>query len=167
MSRWMRVSAVIATAFALACSPSFAEAPASAPAVDSSANPDAWIHFGAPFTLASAVPAASVFGDPESHVGKTVRVTGELTEVCQKAGCWAVIRDDQGHSYRITMKDHAFGIAKDGAGRKVDLEGQFVKKDVDPAAVEHYKSEGSTHPPEEGQAVSWEIVASSVWVARS
>lgn len=165
MSRWMRVPAAMATVFALSTA-ALTEAPAPAPAA-STTNPDAWIHFGAPFTLAASVPAAQVFGDPAAHADKTVRVTGELTEVCQKMGCWAVIRDDAGHSYRITMKDHAFGIAKDGAGRKVDLEGQLVRKDVDPAQVEHYKSEGSTHPPEEGQAASWEIVASTVWVSRT
>lgn len=145
-----------------ACAPSFAEGPAAAPASDA----DAWIHFGAPFTLGAAVPASAVLSDPSSHVGK-VRVTGELTEVCQKMGCWAVVRDDAGHSIRITMKDHAFGIDKGGAGRKVDLEGELVRKAVDPAQVEHYRSEGSTNPPEAGKTETFEIVASTVWVARS
>jgi hypothetical protein len=146
---------------AAACSASQAESPSA------HASPaDAWIQYGAPFTLASAVPASAVLSDPASHVGK-VRMTGELTEVCQKMGCWAVVRDDAGHSVRITMKDHAFGIDQGGAGRKVELEGELVKKAVDPEQVAHYKSEGSAHPPEEGKTETYEVVATTVWVARS
>ncbi len=147
---------------AAACSTSHAEAPA-APATS---NPDAWIQYGAPFTLAASVPASTVFSAPDAHVGK-VRVSGELTEVCQKMGCWAVVRDDAGHSVRVTMKDHAFGIDKAGAGRKVDLEGELVKKAVDPAQVAHYESEGSKNPPEAGKTETYEIVATTVWVSRT
>lgn len=136
---------------------------AAAPARDDAT----WKYFGEPFTLASAVPAAQVFGDPAAHEGKPVRVLGELTEVCQKAGCWAVVRDDAGNAVRVTMKDHGFGIDKDTRGRACDVEGQLVKKAVDPERVEHFKSEGSAHNPEEGKTETWEIVVSSIAVARS
>lgn len=126
-----------------------------------------WKHFGAPFTLASSVPAAQVFANPEASVGKTVRITGQLTEVCQSMGCWAVVRDDRGATWRVTMKGHAFGIDKDTAGRTCDVEGTVAKKPVDPKTVEHYASEGSKNAPEAGKAEVYEISATGVSVSRS
>jgi len=123
---------------------------------------DGWKHFGAPFALASAVPASQVFADPGSHAADQVRIQGELTEVCQAMGCWAVVRDDQGHSMRITMADHGFGIDKDTAGKSCDAEGRLVQKKVDPETIAHYASEGGAAAPEAGQTEAWELVATGV-----
>src|SRR6185503_20977772 len=95
---------------------------------DPAASSDAWKHFGAPFTVAAPVPASAVLTDPAAHATGPVRFQGQVTEVCQKMGCWAVVRDDAGHSVRVTMKDHAFGIDKDSAGRGCDVEGELVAK---------------------------------------
>lgn len=146
----------------LACgAPSHSEAVAApaAPAADAG-----WTHYGAPFTVTSSVPAATVLGAPQDHASAPVRITGQLAEVCQKAGCWAVVRDDAGHAIRITMKDHAFGIAKDSAGKSCDVEGTLVKKAVDPATIEHYKSEGGATTPEEGKTEAWELVVTAASV---
>jgi Domain of unknown function (DUF4920) len=126
-----------------------------------------WKHYGAPFQLASAVPAAQVLANPGAYTANPVRVTGQLTEVCQSMGCWAVVRDDQGRTVRVTMKDHDFGIDKAGAGRACDIEGTLVKKAVDPKTVEHYASEGSKNAPEAGKTEVYEIVATGVSVSRS
>ena len=164
---------MIAALWAFACGTPEAVAPeaaAPAAAATEAAATEAtgdWKHFGAPFTIAEATPASAVFADPTPLAGKVVRVEGELTEVCQKMGCWAVVRDDAGHAVRITMKDHAFGIDKDMAGRGCDVEGELVKKTVDPERVEHFESEGSKNPPEAGKTEAWELVATSVAVARS
>jgi hypothetical protein len=125
-----------------------------------------WKTFGAPFTVERAVPASAVLTDPAAHAGHPVRLEGELTEVCQKAGCWAVVRDDEGRVLRVTMKDHAFGIDKDTAGRRCDVEGELVSKPVDPERLAHLASEGSANAPEAGKAEAWELVASAVAVAR-
>lgn len=144
------------TASAEPPAPEAAAAPAEAP-VEASAQ-----HFGGPFTVSAAVPAATVLSAPEDHAEGPVRMTGELSEVCQKMGCWAVVRDDAGNSIRVTMKDHAFGIAKDSRGKACDVEGQLVKKAVDPKTIEHYESEGATDHPEAGKTEAWELVASAV-----
>lgn len=144
----------------LACgAPTHSEASAAEPAAAAG-----WTHYGAPFTLPTSVPASAVLTAPQDHASGPVRFTGQLAEVCQKAGCWAVVRDDAGHAIRITMKDHAFGIAKDGAGKSCDVEGTFVKKAVDPATIEHYKSEGGATTPEEGKTEAWELVVTAASV---
>jgi hypothetical protein len=131
-----------------------------------SAEKTDWKYFGAPFAVTEVVPASTVMADPASYAGKPVRMEGELTEVCQKAGCWAVVRDDAGHSMRITMKDHSFGIDKDTQGRSCQVEGELVKKAVDPDKLAHFAEEGAKEHPEAGKTEAWELVASGVAVAR-
>ncbi len=153
------MTAILLSLFA--CGSSAPVATAAAPVAPAEAG---WTHYGAPFTVTTAVPAATVLAAPQDHAAAPVRITGQLAEVCQKAGCWAVVRDDAGHAIRITMKDHAFGIAKDGAGKSCDVEGTLVKKAVDPATIEHYKSEGGKTTPEEGKAEAWELVVTAASV---
>jgi hypothetical protein len=149
-----------------------AGAPAAAPVAQKAAPDDAsWKYFGAPFAVSEVVPASTVLADPAGFAGKPVRMEGELTEVCQKAGCWAVVRDDAGRSLRVTMKDHAFGIDKDTQGRACQLEGELVKKAVDPEKLAHFAEEGAKEHPElssaaAGKTEAWELVASGVAVAR-
>lgn len=172
----MRFVALVLPLALLACGsePAPAEAPAASEPVasgapaESTARDDAtWKYFGDAFTVATRTPAEEVLGDPAAHAEGPVRFTGELAEVCQKMGCWAVVRDDAGHSVRITMKDHAFGIDKDTMGRRCDVEGTLVAKKVDPKQLEHYAEEGATEHPEAGKDVAWSLVASSVAVARN
>ncbi|MFT4622262.1 MAG: hypothetical protein ACI8PZ_000918 [Myxococcota bacterium] len=146
--------------------PSTAEAAPAAGAATAARDDAAWTYFGEPFQVATALPAKSVFPDPSAHAKGPVRVNGELTQVCQKAGCWAVVRDGEGHTMRITMKEHSFGIAKDSMGKACDVEGTLVSKAVDPATLAHFESEGATDHPEAGKKVAWELVASSVAIAR-
>jgi hypothetical protein len=125
-----------------------------------------WKHFGAGFSTDVVTPASAVLSDPAAHAGRPVRFRAELTEVCQAKGCWAVVRDGEGHAMRITMKDHAFGIDKDTVGRACEVEGQLVSLPVDPERLQHFASEGgSTLPPEAGKTEAWEIVATAVAVA--
>ena len=105
------------------------------------------------------------FETPDAFEGKTVRLQGRVTDVCQKAGCWMVMTDDTNH-LRITMKDHAFAVDKQGAGSDCIVEGIVKSKAVDPAEVAHFKSEsteGAVIPEEQATSdKTWELVASGV-----
>ncbi len=127
-------------------------------------------HFGLEFTLEESIPAGTVLSNPDSYVGQTIRVTGKVSDVCQKMGCWMVITDADQHM-RITTKDHKFFVAKDGAGATCDLEGVVIKRDANPERTAHYKSEqtdGAPMPEAElaGKA-TYEIVASAISFDRS
>lgn len=141
---------------------------AAPPAAAAAARDDAtWKYFGEDFTVTEALPVAQVLDAPDQHASGPVRMSGELAEVCQSMGCWAVVRDDQGNSIRVTMKDHAFGIDKDTAGKACQVEGELVSSPVDPEKLAHYAEEGATEHPEAGKKVAWSLVASSVAVARN
>ena len=127
-------------------------------------------HFGLEFTLGESIPAGTVLTNPDEYVGKTVRVTGKVSDVCQKMGCWMVITDADQHM-RITTKDHKFFVAKDGAGAMCDLEGTVVKREANPERTAHYKSEQTEGAPmpeaEEAGKATFEIVASAIKFDRS
>lgn len=124
-----------------------------------------WVHYGEDFTVASSEAATALLASPNQYIDQTVRVTGRVADVCQKAGCWMVIAEED-KLLRVIMKDHAFAVHKAGAGGEADIEGLIVAKAIDPKTIEHYKGE-SEHPdkiPEanvEGET-TYELVASAV-----
>lgn len=136
-------------------------------------NADAeWQTFGTPPASATTPLQAKAFlDDPSTYADQWVTVEGEVTDVCQKMGCWMVVTDGE-RSMRVTMKDHAFSVAKDGAGATARVHGQVVRKAIDPASVAHYASESAKPDamPEQGKEAgeaTYEIVASAVDLKRT
>ncbi len=137
------------------------KAPEAAPA----AGPE---HFGAPFAVTESIQAAALLDDPAAQVGKTIKVEGRVADVCQKAGCWMVISDEN-RTMRVLMKDHEFSVAKDGTGAWATIEGTVVEKANDKAEAEHYASEAAK--PELGPEATagekkFELVATAVELKR-
>lgn len=131
------------------------------------ASQDGWNHYGEAFSLTSAKPCAEITADPQASVDQVVRVQGHIENVCQKAGCWMVVADDDGKYLRITMKEHAFGVPTDtktGAGTQVDVEGKLIAKTLDAKTLEHLKSEAKGTPEEVAAqlAPKFEIIATGV-----
>ena len=121
--------------------------------------------FGGEFTIAEAIPASDLFAAPDAFVGKTVHVEGQVSDVCQKMGCWMVISEGEEHM-RVTTKGHNFFVAKDGSGSKCAIEGTVIKKEANPERTEHFKSESSAEAPipkgELENKATYEIVASAI-----
>lgn len=122
-----------------------AEAPAAPeehtePAAPAEAKAGEWTHYGSEFTLTDALTAAELLGEPAKYVDQNVLVEGRVTDVCQKAGCWMVITDDN-TTMRVLMKDHGFAVDKGGTGATCRIEGTLVAKEIDPEFVAHLESE--------------------------
>ena len=121
---------------------------------------------GSTFTSEEIVTASTLLASPADYVGKTLRVSGKVSDVCQKMGCWMVMSDAEKHM-RITAKDHAFYIdeesRKSGAGLNCEVEGEVIAREIEASRVEHFESESSEDAPiPEKQAtdnISYEIVA--------
>lgn len=123
-----------------------------------------WAVYGDAVADGEVIALATLLDDPAPYEGKTIRVQGRVTDVCQKAGCWMVMADDTRHM-RITMKDHAFSVDKQGSGADCIVEGVVMSKDIDPETVAHFKSEsseGAVIPEEAATDKAWSIVASGV-----
>jgi hypothetical protein len=124
----------------------------------------AWKHFGSPFTQKTAIGANALLAEPQAYVDQSVRVHGRLADVCQKAGCWMVLADQEGRSIRVTT-GHEFFIDRDTIGDQADIEGKIERKEVEAETVEHFKSEASSPDsiiPEQGKTHTYELVATTV-----
>jgi hypothetical protein len=78
--------------------------------------------FGAGLTLEQTTPLAEVVREPARFADQTLLIHGEVTKVCQKKGCWAVIRDGDEH-LRMRFKDYGFFLPKDCVGAEAYAQG--------------------------------------------
>ena len=101
---------------------------------------------GAGVALKESTPITALLERPEEFVGKTVRVDGVATAVCEHMGCWmAVAREDDaaGATVRLKVADGVIVFPVSAKGKKVSAEGVFeaVGEDAESkeAAGEHAK----------------------------
>lgn len=73
-----------------------------------------------------AVAVGALLDAPASYVGKTIRVDGVISAVCQSMGCWLEITDPAlGRGVRFKARDGVIVFPKDAAGRSASAEGVF------------------------------------------
>ena len=67
-------------------------------------------------------------------------VKGYISKVCQREGCWMVIRSNEksNDDIMVRMKDHAFVVPKDIAGKTAVVHGTVAKKMQSVAEQKHY-----------------------------
>lgn len=59
---------------------------------------------------------------PDEFIGKTVRIEGEVLDVCPRKGCWVEIGDDD-DTLRVKVKDDVIVFPADSVGRTMAAEG--------------------------------------------
>lgn len=102
---------------------------------------------GAGVTLSEATSISKIVASPADYAGKTVRIDGVATAVCQAMGCWlAVAENDQKDAPTIRLKVEDNGPIKfpmTAKGKKVSAQGTFQAVGADAhgkeAASEHAK----------------------------
>ena len=102
---------------------------------------------GAGVTLTEATPISAIVSSPKDYAGKTVRIEGVATAVCQAMGCWlAVSESDKKDAPTIRLKVDDNGAIKfpmSAKGKKVSAQGTFTAIGNDAhgkeAASEHAK----------------------------
>ncbi|MCC6621258.1 MAG: DUF4920 domain-containing protein [Deltaproteobacteria bacterium] len=117
---------------------------------------------GAAFTLTESKPLASVLATATADAEPVVRVAGTVEKVCQKKGCWMVVRDGELEA-RVVMKDYAFFIPVDAAGQKVTIEGSLKVKVFTEAQAKHLAEDGNEDPSKvTGDKKEFVLTATSV-----
>lgn len=110
------------------------------------------IKLGAGVTLKEATPIASLVSSPDQFVGKTVRVDGVGTAVCEMMGCWIAIAESDSKdakTIRVKVEDGVIKIPVTAKGKKVSAEGVFEKVSDEhgqEAADEHAKQMAKAKP---------------------
>lgn len=96
-----------------------------------------------------------------------VVVTTEVTEVCEKKGCFFVAHEGE-YSARITFKDYGFFIPTDSKNKKVTVVGTFSKKVLSEEKAKHYAEDAGKNADEiKGEQTEYSILASSVIIYKN
>lgn len=87
---------------------------------------------GAGVTLAENTAVADILDRPESYVGRTVAVEGEVADVCQSAGCWLELRAADGpRTLKVKVEDGVMVFPKDARGKRARAQGEVERLDLD------------------------------------
>ena len=122
--------------------------------------------FGAPMPDKTvALSLTDIIAQKQSYLGKEVRVSSTITQVCQAKGCFFIaMQDDQWA--RITFRDYAFFVPTNTANSQVLIEGIFSEIRLSNAQADHYLTDlgSSKSATEDGLITEYSIVASSVLI---
>lgn len=94
--------------------------------------------FGDPMTKDGVVPVAEIASLITSDATIPVKVSGTVLEVCQHSGCWLTFDLGNGENITVNMKDHAFSVPHDAAGKTAFVEGTATRELVSVDMLKHY-----------------------------
>jgi hypothetical protein len=99
-------------------------------------------------------PIRALVERPQDYVGKTIRIDGVATAICEHMGCWMAVApegnpgQEPGQTVRLKVDDGVIVFPMSAKGRQVSAEGVFEalpSKATDPdatsAAAEHAKQD--------------------------
>ncbi|MBV6479820.1 MAG: hypothetical protein HGGPFJEG_02616 [Ignavibacteria bacterium] len=89
----------------------------------------------------SVITFDDLMKNAEQHNGKVVVVKGDVSEVCQKMGCWMTMTDGT-NTVRVKTL-HEFFLPKDIAGRNAVVVGTFNITEISEDDAKHYNEESS------------------------
>ena len=89
------------------------------------------------------------------------KVSGSITEVCKKKGCWMVLADGPNYA-RITFKDYSFFVPTDSHGARAVVYGSLHRERLTPDEANHFEEDAGRTPTAESDQFEYQIVASSV-----
>ena len=96
--------------------------------------------FGKGVSLTEATPIEALYETPGAFVGKTIRIDGVVTAVCEDMGCWMALAasDESENTVRLKVDDGAGIVFPISAkGKHASAEGVFEKiADTDVEAME-------------------------------
>lgn len=102
--------------------------------------------YGAPPTLEQSTPLAEIMTDPARFEGQTVLLHGRISDVCQRKGCWTVIRDGDAH-LRVRFEDYGFFLPKDSIGAEAWAQGSVSVVTLSEREARHYEEESRGGDP--------------------
>jgi Domain of unknown function (DUF4920) len=83
---------------------------------------------GKPLTIDKPLPVNVLMEDPARHSGKIVQVRGQVTEVCERMGCWMNLVDPaSGKRVRVKVNDGDIVFPKTAIGKTAVAEGKLAK----------------------------------------
>jgi hypothetical protein len=99
-------------------------------------------------TLGEATPIQKLYRQPADFVGRTIRVDGVVSAVCEAMGCWMAIADVVDPAKVVRFKvDHGAGIVFpiSARGKAASAEGVFERIADDDAEAREAAAEHAAH----------------------
>lgn len=103
------------------------------------------IKLGTGVMLKESTPIATLTGKPSEYLGKTVRIDGVATAVCQSMGCWMAVAANgskDAKTVRLKVQDGVIVFPVSAKGKQVSAEGVFEEIG---AKNEHAKEAAREH----------------------
>lgn len=99
--------------------------------------------YGSVMSETDVTPLATILSGASEYAGQVVKTEGEITQVCQRMGCWMEIRAEEGSpGIRVPMAGHSFFLPRDLSGSRVTVEGTVVVAELDEETRAHLAEEG-------------------------
>ena len=110
--------------------------------------------YGKAMTNAAAVPVSDVIAQSDKYEGKTVKMTGLVTQVCQAKGCWfEVAPSKEARGVRIKSADYSIFVPFDSAGRTAVVEGTLIAKTLTKDQAQHFADDAAKASGKPAEAV--------------
>ena len=106
--------------------------------------------FGTGVTLETATPLAEVIAKPADYAGKTIRVEGVVTGVCQHMGCWMTLAPagatgEKPAALRLKVDDGVIVFPVSARGKTAVAQGVIERVGADHDAAEVAAAAGTAH----------------------
>ena len=87
--------------------------------------------YGEPLSGTDTIKISELLAHADEYLGKTVRVEGVVTGVCEKRGCWiSLASDKEFEELRIKAEDGVIVFPVEAKGRRAVAEGVFTKLEL-------------------------------------
>ena len=121
-----------------------------APDSEDAREPAAWLpageDFGAGVTLDQLSDFRDVINHPENYAMDPVLIRAKVSEVCQRKGCWMVLREGES-AVRVRFKDYGFFVPKNCSGQVAYVEGRVKREVISERTARHYAEESNRGDP--------------------
>ncbi|MDH4234814.1 MAG: DUF4920 domain-containing protein [Gallionella sp.] len=94
--------------------------------------------YGEETTPDGGIPASAITSKMKGLDSLAIKITGTVTSVCQKKGCWLMVDIGEGKMMRVKFKDYAFFVPKDISGKTVILDGHAYNSTTSVAQLRHF-----------------------------
>ncbi len=74
---------------------------------------------------------AEILASPDDFEGKEVEVSGEVSDVCPKKGCWMELRDEHDAGLRVKVQDDVIVFPADAKGKTAIARGKVEILEMD------------------------------------
>jgi hypothetical protein len=109
--------------------------------------------FGQGVSLAEETAISAIIDNPEKYVGKKVKVSGLIVDVCSRRGCWVYLASDREfEKLRVKVTDGEIVFPMEARGKVAIVEGvvesmELSREDVIARRKHHAEETGESFDP--------------------